>query len=287
MTADSTKFTKLIDHPEKQSIISKLVSGDSAKVVAQYLKDKYPKPDEGHLRIPATTLQEFMDTYANHHGYIKKIVQGNADSKLDKKIQESLMDNRTWRERIIGTAEKEFNYLEKLHSILTILEARTEQMFDMIQSDPESTRNDYIFNKHLEQLMMVIEKCDKIKNDRPDIRVEHHHYTVQMVEQQSFAFQEAIRRVLDRMGPEQTSVFMDLLKQEMGKINAKEINPLPPIQTQKELERDYASIDKLNSKVHDLDSEFEEDKQESTEQTQPEPEYDQEDSELEDSSEFE
>ena len=280
MTAD---FTKLIDHPEKQSIISKLVSGDSAKVVAQYLKDKYPKPDEGHLRIPATTLQEFMDTYANHHGYIKKIVQGNADSKLDKKIQESLMDNRTWRDRVVGVAEKEFNYLEKLHNILTILEARTEQMFDMIQSDPESTRNDYIFNKHLEQLMMVIEKCDKIKNDRPDIRVEHHHYTMQMVEQQSFAFQDAIRRVLERMGPEYSSLFMDLLKEEMSKINPREINPLPAVQTPKELEREQASIDKLNSHVHELDTEFEEEKPE----VELEPEDDEEDSELEDSSEFE
>ncbi len=242
-------FTKIIDHPEKTTIISKLVSGESPKVVSKYLKDKYPKPDEGHLRLPATLLQEFHDTYSDHHGYVKKIVSRNAENKLDKKIHESLLDTRAWRERVIEGVNKEINYLEKLDAVLTILETRAEQIFDMIQSDPENTRTDYVFTKYMELLMLAIEKGDKIRNDRPDVRVEH-TYTVQMVEQQSVAFQEAIRRVLERLGPEYTSIFMELLGEEMKKMTAKSIDTAP---TPRELEREKEAIDKLDVQVREFD----------------------------------
>lgn len=243
-------FSKIIDHPEKTTIISKLVSGDSAKVVSKYLKDKYPNPDEGHLRIPSTVLQEFLETYADHHGYVKKIVQRDADSKLDKKIHESLLDNRAWRERVVDGVGKEINYIEKLDHVLTILETRAEQIFDMIQGDPENTRNaDYVFTKYMELLMLAIEKGDKIRNDRPDVRIEH-TYTVQMVEQQSFAFQEAIRRVLERLGPEYSSLFMSLLSEEMGKMKAKDFDTAP---TAKEIQREKESLDRLNEQVKEFD----------------------------------
>jgi hypothetical protein len=250
----ASDFSKIIDHPEKQSIISKLVSGESPKVVSAYLKDKYPKSDEGHLRIPATTLQAFLDEYADHHGYVKKVIQRDADSKIDKKIAESLMDTRAWRDRVVDGVKKELNYLDKLDSLVTIMEVRSEQLFDLIQSDPENTRTDYIFTKYAEILMQVLEKCDKIKNDRPDIRIEH-TYTVQMVEQQSIAFQDAIRRVLERLGPEYGSLFMDLLKEEMSKMTPKDLGPMPAV-TAKEIEKERRSLDKLGSKVEEFDQKF-------------------------------
>jgi hypothetical protein len=250
MAAD---FTKILDHPEKTQIISKLVSGENPKTVSAYLKDKYPKPDEAHLRIPATTLQEFLDTYADHHGYVKKIIQRDADSKIDKKIADSLMDTRAWRDRIVEGVKKEINYIDKLDNVLTILETRSEQIFDMIQNDPENTRTDYVFTKYMELLMLAIEKGDKIRNDRPDVRIEH-TYTIQMVEQQSLAFQNAIRRMLERLGPEYGSLFMDLLKDELSKMTTKDL-PLQPI-TPKEIEKEQQSLEKLNCQVEEFDQKF-------------------------------
>jgi hypothetical protein len=268
MAAD---FTKIIDHPEKTTIISKLLSGDSSKVVSLYLKDKYPKPDEAHLRVPATTLQEFLDTYGNHHGYVKKIIQRDADSKIDKKIAESLMDTRAWRDRVVDGVKKEINYLDKLDHVLTILEVRSEQIFDMIQNDPENTRTDYVFTKYMEMLLLAIEKGDKIRNDRPDVRIEH-TYTVQMVEQQSVAFQNAIRRMLERLGPEYGSLFMDLLKEELAKMSPKDL-VMAPVQTPKEIEKEQRAMEKLNTQVEEFDQKFlEEHKDE--EPLDPEPSYD-------------
>jgi hypothetical protein len=246
-------FTKIIDHPEKQNIISKLVSGENSKVVSNYLKDKYSKADEAHLRIPATTLQEFLDTYADHHGFVKKIIQRDADSKIDRKIAESLMDTRAWRERVQDGVDKQLNYIEKLDHLTTIMEARAEQLFDLIQSDPENSKVDYIITKYAEILMQIIEKADKIRNDKPDVRVEH-TYTLQMVEQQSFAFQETIREFLPRLGPDQVSIFFDLLNENLSKMKPKEIGPAPV--TTRDIEKERQSLDKLDANVQEFDQKF-------------------------------
>lgn len=260
-------FTKILDHPEKTTIISKLVSGVDPKVVSNYLKDKYPKPDESHLRIPSTVLKEFVDTYGDHSGHVKKIIQRDADSKIDKRIAESLMDTRAWRERVVEGVKKEVNYLDKLDHVLTILETRAEQIFDMIQSDPENTRTDYVFTKYLELLMLAIEKADKIKNDRPDVKIEH-TYTVQMVEQHSIAFQNAIKRMLERLGPEYASVFMSLLNEELSKLTPVDLGLAAP--TKKEIEKEKQSLDKLSVKVDEFDQKFlEEYKDEVPQQNQP------------------
>jgi small-conductance mechanosensitive channel len=256
-------FSKIVSHPEKTEIITKLVNGESTKNIAQYLKDKYSKPDEGHLRISASLLQEFLDSYGDEYVYAKKIIQKDADSKLDKKIAESLLDNRAWKERLVQTVDKQVNYLDKIDHLITILETRAEQLFDFIQSDPENTKTDYIFTKYLEQLMLTLEKADKIRNDKPDIRIEH-SYTVQMVEQQSAAFQEAIRRVLDRLGPDYASMFMDMLGEELNKINPKTFEPVN-VPVVKQFEESNKEIDKMEVSIQELDSAFETVKKESNE----------------------
>jgi hypothetical protein len=251
-------FSKIVDHPEKTNIITKLVHGESPKLVAQYLKDKYQKPDEGHLRIPAATLQEFLSSYGDHHGIVKKIIQKDVDSKLDRKIADSLMDTRAWKERLVDSVNTEFDYIKELNNVITIIKTRTEQIFDLIQNDPENTKNaDYIFTKYIEMLMFAIEKADKIQNDKPDIRIEHTH-SVLMVEQHTVAFQEAIKRTLDRLGPDYTSLFMDLLNEEMGKIDQVTLQGPSTPSPAKLMARDHIIIDKISEDVKELESNFDE-----------------------------
>jgi len=251
-------FSKITNHPDKKDIISKLIRGDNPKVVSKYLKDQYSKPEEAHLRVPASLLQEFRDKYADTGEFAKKVFNRQSNSKLDKKIAESLLDNRTWKERVNESIDKEIDYMDHLDRLLVALEIRTEQLFDLIQQDPENTRTDYIFTKYSEILMLLLEKADKIRNDKPDIKIEH-TYTVQMVEQQTVAFQEAIRRVLERMNPEISSIFLDLLNEEMGNIKPQEINPLP---APRRLEKEKSELDKLDVKMSDLDAKFDDDKEE-------------------------
>src|SRR5690606_34437381 len=99
--------------------------------------------------------------------------------------------------------------------------------------------------------MMVIEKIDKIINKSPDQRIEH-TYTVQMVEQQAVALQEAIKRVIGRLEPEMASLFMEMLAEEMSKLKS----PTDvPVQSFEKTKKDIA---KLEEKAANFDEKLEE-----------------------------
>lgn len=158
------------------------------------------------------------------------------------------MDNKVWKQRIEEAAGQELDIKKKVHNILHILEARAEQIFDLIQSNPESTKADYIFTKYMEILGNNLEKADRIVNGKPDVRIEH-TYTVQMVEQQSASIQEAIRRVLERMDPEFSNLFMDLMAEEMAKTKGE----LPKANVVKSSFEEMKSLDKSMTKIEKID----------------------------------
>jgi hypothetical protein len=244
MAAD---FSKIINHPDKQNIITKITTGESPKNISLHLKSKYDQPDEKHLALSESLLKSFADNYLNVDQRIKKVLKNDIDNKLDRKIADSLLDNKTYKERVAEVATQELDIKRKVHNILHILECRAEQIFDLIQSNPESTKADYIFTKYMEIIGMNLEKADKIINGKPDIKVEH-TYTIQMVEQTSNVFQETIRRVLDKMDPTFSSLFMDLLAEEMTKAKGE----LPQTVIKSSFE-DAKSLDKSVAKIEKID----------------------------------
>jgi hypothetical protein len=242
---------KLLDHPEKQGIITRLVSGETPKAVAAYLKTKYSKPDENHLRLPATTMKEFIDTYGDHYGFIKKIVKDDRDGKLDKQVSESLLANKDWKDYLEEVRDEDIDFRRKWMNLIKMLEVRLEQVFDKIQENPGNTKPDYVMEKYINTWMQVLEKADKMINERPDVRIEH-SYTVQMVEQQTVAFQEAIRRVLERFEPELAAKFVEMLHEELAALKPEFENPA----ARRSLKRDTAEVDKLLNSAQEMEGEF-------------------------------
>lgn len=244
-------FKKLLDHPEKQKIINKLLSGDLPKDVAQYLKLKYTKDDETHLRLSINLLQEFKTKHLDKAGFLQKIVQADQDGKLDKAIAESLLANKEWKDRLAEYIDDEIDLKKEIRDLLHILKARAEQVFDKIQESPGNIKLDYVMAKYFELLGNVIEKADKIINERPDQRIEHTH-TVQVVEEYSIVLQETIRELLLRMGPEYSATFMEMLADKMNKLK----NPSDGAVSIQALGKKRMEFGKLSSRADILDAEI-------------------------------
>ena len=249
-------FNQLLNHPEKQVLIAKLASGESPKDVSAYLRNKYNKPDENHLRIPSTLFKEFMDKYGDHYGFVKQLAKKNIDDKLDKQISKSLLNTKEWAERLAEVTDEEIDFKKKWKQLILVLEARLEQVFDKVQENPGSTKSDYVMGKYVELWMQALEKADKLLNDRPDMRIEH-SYTIQMVEQQAVVFQEAIRNVLARLDPGLSNLFIDMLHEEMGKMNSG--SDIPAVRN---IQRESKSVDKLLNKADEIGELVEEDEDE-------------------------
>ena len=208
-------FSKLVSHPEKQKIISKLLSGDPPKTISEYLKAKYDTDTSMHLSI--NLLTEFKTKWLDKPQFIDKIVKDQQAGKLDKKIADSLMNNKTWQERVIDRVDSEIDLKQKIRDTLVRVEARAEQVFDAIQQNPTNVKLDYVMIKYFEILSDMIEKADKIINERPDTLIQN-NISIQMVEQHSVALQEAIREALREFSPEDASKFMEILAKHLNKM---------------------------------------------------------------------
>jgi hypothetical protein len=233
-------FKKILAHPEKDKIIGKLVNGESAKDVAQYLKLKYNDKDSSHLRLSAALLEEFIDKYLDQYKFLNKIVDDEKSGKTDKIVYESLLNNKAWKDRIAGLVDDELDLKKKIREMLVRVEVRAEQVFDKIQENPGNFKGDYVLLKYFEAITQMMNAADKIVNERPDKLIQH-NISIQMVEQHSVAFQEAIRELLVELDPEISARFMELLTRKLSKLKSDDVLTSPQQRTIEARTADFES----------------------------------------------
>lgn len=217
-------FSNILSHPDKEEIISKLLTGTDPKDVNQWLKLRYADKSQAHLRLSVKSLQDFsksqyVDYYNQYTQEITTAVHTGQIDKLDKKVADSLLNNKTVRERLAEHAGKEIDVRERFLSLDLLIRDRIEQVFDKIQENPGGWKGDYVFIKYVEQYLKLIENYDKQINNRPDQIIQHTH-TVQYINQQTAAIQEAIREVLAAYDPEMAIFLMEKITEKLTNVKA-------------------------------------------------------------------
>lgn len=213
-------FSNILSHPDKSEILSKLLTGTDPKDINQWLKLRYPDKEQKHLVIPIKQLQDFSKSqytefYNQYSQEITTTIQQGG--KLDKKLAESLLNNKTLKERLSEHAVKEINVRERFISLDLLIRDRVEQMFDKIQENPGGSKMDYVLLKWVEQYLSLLDKYDKSQNNRPDQLIQN-NYTVQYIDQQTAAIQEAYRRVLSRIDSSLALMIIEEISKELAKI---------------------------------------------------------------------
>lgn len=236
-------FSGILTHPEKDFIISELVSGKTPKEINQYLKVKYTKPEQKHLVLSANILKEFIDKHINIYNQLEKDLQDQQSGQLNTKVPASLLSNKTYQERLVELAGQEIDVIKSLERIVIMLEQRLEQVFDKMQINPSDTGNDdYILIKIHDSLMSAVEKYDKYKNNRPDMVVQH-NVSVQMVENYTMVLQEAIRETLMQLDPDTASRFMDIFSDKLNKLK------LPTSEDKSDVKIRLSDVKQLEEKI--------------------------------------
>ena len=87
MVAD---FSKILSHPDKDEIISKLVTGIKPRDVSDWLKLKYSDKEQGHLRISSKILQDFVENNLDLYNVIQNDISGVKQNK--KTLRQSEYD---------------------------------------------------------------------------------------------------------------------------------------------------------------------------------------------------
>jgi hypothetical protein len=217
-------FSQLISHPKYHEIVDKLLHGSDPKEVANWLKLAYPEPDQAHLRLSIKLLQEFvksglMDYKQQFTQDLAVIKTGDLD-KLNKKVAESLLNNKTYKERLSEVADKELDIREILKGTIIMLQTRLEQVFDRIQEDPAniSAKQEYILINLADKVGLVVEKYDKIINQAPDVIIQHNINNQQLVDQKLAIFQQALCDTLAQIDAEASLLFIEKWTETLKKL---------------------------------------------------------------------
>lgn len=224
-------YSKLLDHPDKDDIISKLLNGASPKEVSEWLKLKYDSKEQSHLRLPAKLLKDFIDENIDINNVIQQDI---VNIKQEKQVSLSLKNNKTYQERLVEAADQEIDLRKMLKNLSVMITARMEQVFDKIQQNPENMKPDYALIKWCEMMLNFSEKYDKIVNHSPD-KVVQHNITMQTIDNYTVIFQEAIKDVLTEMDPEFAFLFIEKLNEKLARIQAPKNEVFSPEKRLKEI----------------------------------------------------
>ncbi|TXG77352.1 hypothetical protein E6Q11_02935 [Candidatus Dojkabacteria bacterium] len=223
-------FSLLTDHPDYEEIVSKIATGTDPKVIAHWLKVKYSEKDQKHLQLSLKLIQEFVDKHADLDTHLKRDVLAvkTGDTSLsDYKIAASLMNNKTYMERLQQLADTKVDIKKMITELVLICRERMMQVFDKIQENPTNTKGDYVLLKYFETLFIATEKFDKIVNEAPD-QVIQVNIQNQMAEQIVSVFQEAIRETLTHIDPESALLFIEIFAEKFNALKLpKQVVPTP------------------------------------------------------------
>lgn len=213
-------FSLITDHPDYEEIVSKIATGDSPKDIIQWLKIKYTNKDQKHLQLNQKLLQEFIDKHADLDAHLKRdvlAVKNGDTSSSDYKIAASLMNNKTYMERLQQLADTKIDIKKMITELVLMCRARMEQVFDRIQENPTNMKGDYVLLKYFETLFIAMEKFDKIVNEAPD-QVIQVNIQNQIAEQYVAIFQESIRETLSHIDPESALLFIEIFTEKFANI---------------------------------------------------------------------
>ena len=221
-------FSLIQQHPDVEEIVDKLLNGTDPKSISDWLKLKYTEDSESHLLVSIKLLKEFQESeYLNYYDQAKQdLAKVKNKGVINKKLALSIQNNKTYQERLNEAVDEEINVIKELKALKLLLFSRVEQVFDKIQEDPTiiNSKNDYVLTKYTEQYMSLIEKIDKIVNNRPD-QVIQHNYVVQYIEQYQSVIQQAIMETLKEIDSEASFLFMEKNEKKMTSLKVPELNP--------------------------------------------------------------
>lgn len=211
-------FSSILQHPDKDEIISKLMTGVDPKDVNQWLKLKYTDKSQKHLHISIKLLLDFSKSqYTNFFTQFTDDLASVKEDKLDQKMAESLLNNKTYRDRLNEYADKKINIEEVYVNAIHIMTDRIIQVFDKIQENPGGTKADYALIKWFEVLQNAVEKYDKHKNVAPD-QIIQHNFTVQYIDQTNAIFAEVFRETLAEVDPELSLLLMEKFTEKLKRL---------------------------------------------------------------------
>lgn len=252
MTKQPT-YKKILEHPDKDEIISKLVIGQPLADIHDWLQAKYTNVSEAKFVISEKILKSFQDNYLD---FYNDIMQDKANMKAalvvggQDQLELTVKSNPTYYNAMVKLVNNELDLEGTMQRLVTNVETRLSQIFDMVQEDPRNinTKVERLMNDMVETLGGLLDKYYKWQENRMPDQIVQHNVTLQVVDQHISVFHDVIKEVLSQMDLETSMYFMEVFNEKMSKLKA----PTPETGPSQEMKLAEAKLlnETINKKIN-------------------------------------
>jgi len=243
---------KILEHPDKDEIIAKLVLDYPPKDIHDWLAAKYTNVSEAKFVVAEKSIKTFKDNYLDVYSMIRedmmKTKQAVATS-TEEQLELAVKNNSTYKNKMLELAGKEIDVRQMVAHLCIAIETRLGQVFDEIQEDPRNinTRVDRVLIEYGELLGGLLEKYYKFTENPADMVIQH-NVTLQAVDQHISVFHDVIRDVLSQLDLESSMLFMETFNEKMSKL--KMPSPEQPLNTDVKLAEAKLLNETINKKLN-------------------------------------
>ena len=221
---NKTAIKKILDHPDRDEIISKLVIGISPKDIHEWLEAKYTNVSENKFVIAEKSIKSFQDNYLDIYNIIQEDLSKTkiaVNNSTEDQLNLAVKNNSEYKNIMIQTATHQLDVRKMISQLCVAIETRLSQVFDEIQQDPRNinTRIDRLLIEYADTLGNILEKYYKF-TEAPADQVIQHNVTLQVVDQHISVFHDVIKEVLAQMDLETSMYFIEVFNQKMSKLKA-------------------------------------------------------------------
>jgi len=227
----NNSLNKIINHPDKDELISKLTLNISPKEINSWLKDKYEQVGDAQLIIGISSLKQFKDEYLDAYKAIQAdaiaLYQYNMEPSASSDPLSLINSNKEYKRMLQQYLEQEVDLKVLMKEMIVAVRARIEQLFVLVQQNPANTKPDYVLIQWFQTLTNLLEKQETIINGSPDKIIQQNNINIQILDQHIHVFHKVIRDVIARLDYETSLLFVDILNEELKKLKPMSDSPLP------------------------------------------------------------
>lgn len=210
--------SKILNHPDKEEIISKLLAGSSVKEIEAWLKKKHPRTKR--LHVSYMTLQKFRAENLNLKGNVLEDIK-NRRTDLTKDSVEAeakmiIANSSSYKQKIEEIASSNLDVTKRLLEMDALINSRIEFYFNLLQQGG-SIKEDKIFIEYINTMKSIMQDWKKYIEGFADKKIEH-NININIVNEYAQALKSCVIEVLKELDPELTFKFINLLDNRLRQI---------------------------------------------------------------------
>ena len=202
---------KVLNHPDKEDIIKKLLEGDSVKSVDSWIKEKYPR--KKRLHISYMTLQKFRTNHLNLRGEVLDDIKNrrsevtSAEAEAEAKM--IVKNSSAYMQKIDEIASTELDVAKRLLEMDALVNSRIEFYFNVLQNGG-SIREDKVFIDYINTMKSLMQDWKKYIEGFADQKIEH-NININVINEQARILRESVMQTLYEINPDLIPIFINNL----------------------------------------------------------------------------